>query len=84
MGTQSAQMKVVVSWFVRWACTACTRDFCSALTVLVGPVQTNFFLAVQYYSSFVPIAQQAGQAALLGRLPLSVCLWSCFYCLHSR
>jgi hypothetical protein len=35
----------------------------------------NFFLTVHYLNSFVPIAQQAGQAAVLGRLSLSVCLW---------
>ncbi len=35
-----------------------------------------FFLTVHYLNSFVPIAQQAGQAAVLGRLSLSVCLWS--------
>ncbi len=55
-------MKGVLPWLVRWACLASTRDFCFALTALVGPVQ---------YDSFVPIAQQAGQAAMLGRLSLS-------------
>ncbi len=38
-----------------------TRDFCSALAALVGPVQNNFFLTVHYFNSFVPIGQQAGQ-----------------------
>ncbi len=33
------------------------------------------FLAVHYFKSFVPITQQAGQAAVLGRLSLSMCLW---------
>jgi hypothetical protein len=41
--------------------------FCFALAALVGPVQ--------YFNSFVLIVQQAGQAAVLGRLSLSVCLW---------
>ncbi len=48
-------------WFVR----AGTSDFCSALAALVGPVQNIFFLTLHYYSSLDPIAQQAGQAAML-------------------
>ncbi len=39
--------------------------------LLVGPVQNNFFLTVHFFNSFVPIAQQAGQAAMLGFLSLS-------------
>jgi hypothetical protein len=31
--------------------------------------------AVHHFNSFVPIAEQAGQAAVLGRLSLSMCLW---------
>ncbi len=31
-----------------------------------------FFLTVHCFNSFVPIAQQAGQAAVLGRLSLSM------------
>jgi hypothetical protein len=42
-----------------------TRYFCHALAALVG----------HYLNSFVPIAQQARQAAVHGRLSLSVCLW---------
>ncbi len=33
-----------------------------------------FFLAVHYFISFVPIAQQTGRAAVLGRRSLSMCL----------
>jgi hypothetical protein len=51
-----------------------TRDFCSALASLVGPVQF-FSLIIQNFNSFVPIAQQAVQAGVLGRLSLSMCLW---------
>jgi hypothetical protein len=36
------------------------------------------FIVVHYFNSFVPIAQQAGQAAVLGRLSHSMCLWSPF------
>jgi hypothetical protein len=31
-----------------WACRAGTRDFCSALAALVGPVQNIFSLTVRY------------------------------------
>ncbi len=51
---------------------------------LVSPVQNSFvlpccssqpsILTVHYFNSFVPIAQQAGQAAVLGRLSLGVCV----------
>ncbi len=43
MGTQSVQMKWVLSWLVRWACRTGIRDFCSALAAVVGPVQNVFF-----------------------------------------
>jgi len=32
-----------------------------------APVQNNFFLTVHLFNYFVPIGQQAGQAAVLGR-----------------
>jgi hypothetical protein len=57
-GTQRGQLTGVLSWWVHWAYRACTKDFCSALAALVGPVQNNFFLTVHYLNSFVPIAQQ--------------------------
>jgi hypothetical protein len=50
-------------------------DFCSASVALVGPVQNIFFFTVYCFNSFVTSAQQAGLAAVLGRLSLSVCLW---------
>ncbi len=59
---------------VRWARCAGSRYFSSALAVLVGPVQNIFFLCVHYFNSFDHIALQAGQAAVLGRLSLSMCL----------
>jgi hypothetical protein len=52
-----------------WAHRAGTRDFCPALNI--------FFLTPHYFSSFVPIAEQPGQAAVLGCLPLSVCVSGC-------
>ncbi len=45
MGTQRVQMKGALPCLVRWACRAGTRDFCSALAVLVGPEQNIFFLS---------------------------------------
>ena len=75
MWTQSVQMKGGLPWLVLWACSAGTKDFCSALAALVGTVQNIFFLTVDYFNYFFPIAQQAGQAAVLGRLSLSICLW---------
>ncbi len=40
------------------------------------PSTKYFFLTIDYFNSFVPIVQQVGQAAVLGRLSFSVCLWS--------
>ncbi len=39
------------------------------------PSKKYFFITAHYFHSFVPIAQQAGQAAVLCRRSLSVCLW---------
>jgi hypothetical protein len=47
---------------------------------LVVPVQETFvlqkifFLTIHYFYSFVPIAKQARQAAVLGHLTLRLCL----------
>ncbi len=68
-------MKGVLSWLVRWVCRAGTRDFFMPwLHDKVGPVQNIFFLTAHYFSALFPIAKQAGQAAVLGRLSLSVCV----------
>ncbi len=56
------------------ACCANTRDFCSALAAVVGPVQDIFVITVTI--TFDPITQQAGKVAVLGRLSLSMCLWN--------
>jgi hypothetical protein len=50
--------------------------FVLPLHALDGLVQNTIFLTVHFFNSFVPIAQQAGQVAVLGRLSLSECLWS--------
>jgi len=71
MGTQEVQLKWILPWLVRWARRASTRDFCPALVAEVGAVQNIIFLNVHYFSSLVPIAQQAGH------LPLNVCVSGC-------
>jgi hypothetical protein len=43
---------------LRRALRAGTRDFCPALTALVGPVHNIFFIYTEhFFTSFVPIAQ---------------------------
>jgi hypothetical protein len=74
METQRGQMKGVIPWLFHWAGSAGTRDFCSDVAALVSPAQNIFFLAIHFFNSFVPIAQQAEQVAVLGRLSLSMCL----------
>jgi hypothetical protein len=54
-----------------------TRDFCSTLAALVSPVQNTFFPHCTLLQFLCPIAQQAGQAVVLGRLSLSMCLLFC-------
>jgi hypothetical protein len=69
-------MKEALPWSVCWACRTSTRDFCMPWLAW-SAVQTIFFLAAHYFNAFALIAQQAGQAVKLGRLYLSMCLWSC-------
>jgi hypothetical protein len=69
MGTERVQ---IVGWFVGVVMPVEQIFFC--LGCLVGPVQNIFLLTVHY--SYVSITQQAGQAAVLGRLSLSMCLWA--------
>jgi hypothetical protein len=63
-----------IIFFTKLARASTSDFFCSALAALVDPVQNILFLAV-HYNTFVPMAQQAGQTVVLGRLSLSVCLW---------
>jgi hypothetical protein len=71
MGTQGVHLKGVFPWLITWARCACTGDFYPALAALVSPVQNIFFIAVHYFTSFVPKVQQAGQAVVLGRLSIN-------------
>ncbi len=69
--TEASQgvLKGVLPWLVRWARCAGTRDFL--------PVQNIFLLTVHYFSSFVPIAQLAGQQSCRVACPFNMCLWVC-------
>jgi hypothetical protein len=53
-------MKGVLPWLVRWARRADTRVFLSCL----GCSYNMFFLTLNYFTSFVPFSQQAGQGAI--------------------
>jgi hypothetical protein len=44
--------------------------FCPALAALVSPVQNIIFNTIHFFTLLVPIAQQPGQAGMLGRLSL--------------
>jgi hypothetical protein len=50
------------------------QEFVFCLGCSSRPVQNFFFLPIQYFNFFVSIDQQARQAALLGRLSLSMFL----------
>ncbi len=58
-------------WLVRLACRAGTKIFFLPWLLYSRPSTKYFFP-----SPCVPIAQQAGQAVVLGRLSLSMCLWA--------
>jgi hypothetical protein len=65
-------MKEVISWLVRWACRAGTRDICSALATLVGPVQNIFS---SRYTISIPLSPSPSKQ---GRQPCWVaCLLVC-------
>jgi hypothetical protein len=65
-------MKWVLSLLVLWAPP---EDFCPALAALVGPIKNIFNLTVHCFTSFFPIAQQAGQAVVPRHLSLNMGLW---------
>ncbi len=64
------EMKGVLPWFV----LASRRAFLSCLCCSSQPSTTYYFLNVHYFSSFVPIAQQAGQAVVPSCLSFNVSL----------
>ncbi len=65
MGTYGEQMKGVLSWLIRWARRAGTRDFHLALA---------FLLTVHYFNLCVPIAEQPSLAGSRAGPPVSECV----------
>ncbi len=59
-----------------WGLSCQYKKSLSCLGCSSRPVQNMFFLTVHYINTFVPIAQPAGQAVVLGRQSLSMCLRS--------
>ncbi len=70
MWTLGLHMKEVLPCLVRWARRAGTRDFCSYLADLVGPVQ--IFLTAHYFTLISSITQQPWQASVPGRVSLDM------------
>jgi hypothetical protein len=75
MGTPRVQMKGVLPWFVRWALRASGEIF--VLPWLTQLTQYKIFFPHRTLFQFiiVPIAQQAGQAAVPGRLSFNMWPW---------
>jgi hypothetical protein len=73
METQRGQMIKVLPWLVRWTRRAGTIDFSPAWVVLVSPILNIIFPITHFFTLLGLIAQQHGQAGVLGRL--SLCLW---------
>ena len=57
-------MTEVLPWLFRWACRASTIDFCPVLAAPVSPVQIIIS----------PHCPYPGQAVVMGRLSLCLCL----------
>jgi hypothetical protein len=78
LGNLGVQMTEVLPWLVRWARHAGTRDYSPALPwLLYSRPSTKYFIpncTLLYSNSFVPIAQQVGQAVVPGRQSFHTCL----------
>jgi hypothetical protein len=75
MGNQSIQMKEVLFLVGSLGLSCRNKRFLFCLGCSSRPSTKYFFLTLLYFNFIVPIAQQAGQAGLLGRLSLRMCLW---------
>ncbi len=76
MRTLGVRINEVLPWLVRWARRASKKiDSWLALAALVSPVQNIISVSSpqHFFTLLVPIAQQPGQAVVLGRR--SLCLW---------
>ncbi len=74
MRIQIVQMKGVLPWLVRWACHAGTRDFCSALAGLVGPVQNIFFPHRPLFKFLCPHCPESWASSHAGSSVFNVCV----------
>ncbi len=74
MGTNRVPVKGDLVGLLGLSCWYKRFLFCLGYCSL--PTTKYFSLSIHYFNYFVPIAQQARQAAMLGRLSLSMCLWS--------
>ncbi len=75
MGTQRVQMKGVLPWLVLGGLSCQYKRFLFSLGCSSQPSTNIFFLTIHFFNSFVSVNHQAGQAAVLGRLSLSMSLW---------
>jgi hypothetical protein len=77
MGTHGVHMEGVLPRLVCLAYRACTTDFVLFLAALVGPGQNIFPLPYTISLNLSPSFSklQAGQAVVLRRLSLNMCLW---------
>ncbi len=66
-------MTGILPWLVRWTCRSGTIDFCTASASIVSMVQNIIFFTIHFFTLLVPIAQQPGQAGVLGRMS-TVCV----------
>ncbi len=64
----------ILGWFIGFVVQV-QEIFVLPWLLLSAQSKIFFFLTVHCFNSFVPIAQQAGQAVVLGRLSLSMYLW---------
>jgi hypothetical protein len=62
MGTQGVHLTRVLPWFVELVMTLQEIFLACLGCSVVGPVQDVSFLTGNYFTRFVPIARQAGQA----------------------
>ncbi len=67
-------MKGVISWLVRWACRAGTRDIGSPLATLVGTVQNNHRALFQYLCPHRPASWAGSRAGSPGQNLIKICV----------
>jgi hypothetical protein len=68
-------MKGALPWLVRWARRAVTRNFCPALTALVGLIQ-NFFPHCTLVHFICPLRPARWAGSRAGSPVFNMCLWA--------